>query len=207
LSRNVDDKLLGLLDPWKMLFRRLCNQIPTPPSSPEEPITILTQRQSFGIAVLLALVDWTSNITCAARRRVFTVCLQITVTLIASVHYLLPVYREVSRFEDGVHVIFTFNKNICVANISHLSKVCDDTIPNLITMKQVELLTLQSYRGFVAIFSPTISGQSMWDAWCGPVFSPCTSVFFLTALSMKRSALESNYLPLTLYKKAGGQQD
>ena len=97
---------------------------------------------------------------------VFTVCLQITVTLIASVHYLLPVYREVSRFEDGVHVIFTFNKNICVANISHLSKVCDDTIPNLITMKQVELLTLQSYRGFVAIFSPTISGQSMWDAWC-----------------------------------------
>ena len=131
----------GLHDPWQM--RRICclegsvtKYQPTPPNSPEEPRTILTQPQSFYIAVLLVLVDWTNNITCTARRYEYVHSRSLhhlhTHSFSSLVIASVPKGKEV---RGRPPCFFTFYKNICVTKRSYLSKVCDATTSNLINIK------------------------------------------------------------------------
>ena len=131
----------GLHDPWQM--RRICclegsvtKYHPTLPNSPEEPRTILTQPQSFYIAVLLVLVDWTNNITCTACRYEYVHSRSLhhlhTHSFSSLVIASVPKGKEV---RGRPPCFFTFYKNICVTKRSYLSKVCDATTSNLINIK------------------------------------------------------------------------
>jgi hypothetical protein len=104
LSWNVGNKLMGTAWPLKTgpiscLEESVTNYQPTPPSIPEERRTTRTGSQSFCIAIVFILVDWTNNNACKTSRYDY-------------VHDLSPFYVHTHSFSSLFIASTTKGKDI-----------------------------------------------------------------------------------------------
>jgi hypothetical protein len=124
------------LDRWDGYEGSVTKHQPTPLDNPEEPRTIQTKPQSFRIVLLLVFVDGTNNIACRARRyeRVHSRSLYHLHTHSFNSLFIvsIPKGKEVrGRPPCYFYVLQKYLRN----KISHLFKVYDGSMSNLISIK------------------------------------------------------------------------